>query len=161
MELRVYAEDPKNNFLPDIGRLNIYKIPQGPGVRVDDGFEQGMDIPIYYDPMIAKLVTYADNRENAIERMIRAIDEYTISGIETTLEFGKYVLGHEAFTSGNFDTKFVEKYFTPDTLNAEASNDEKKIAAALALKLISEEKKTSTHSNSRQEVKSNWVKRKW
>jgi len=161
MELRVYAEDPKNNFLPDIGRLNIYKIPQGPGVRVDDGFEQGMDIPIYYDPMIAKLVTYADTRENAIERMIRAIDEYTISGIETTLEFGKYVLGHEAFTSGNFDTKFVEKYFTPDTLNTEVSDDEKKIAAALALKLISEEKKTSARSNTRQEVKSNWVKRKW
>ncbi|MEL7002746.1 MAG: ATP-grasp domain-containing protein, partial [Bacteroidota bacterium] len=161
LELRVYAEDPKNNFLPDIGRLNVYKIPQGPGVRVDDGFEQGMDIPIYYDPMIAKLVTYADNRENAIQRMIRAIDEYTISGIETTLEFGKYVLGHEAFTSGNFDTKFVEKYFTPDNLANESSEDEKSIAAALALKLIHEEKKTSPKSNARQEAKSNWVKRKW
>jgi acetyl-CoA carboxylase biotin carboxylase subunit len=70
IELRVYAEDPCNNFLPDIGKLETYTIPQGLGVRVDDGFVEGMDIPIYYDPMIAKLVTHGKNREEAIERMI-------------------------------------------------------------------------------------------
>ncbi len=113
IEVRVYAEDPQNNFLPDIGNLKVYKRPQGTGIRVDDGFEQGMDIPIHYDPMIAKLVTYADNREEAISRMIRAIDEYEIVGIETTLGFCKFVLGHEAFTSGNFDTKFIEKHYKP------------------------------------------------
>src|SRR5690606_28079825 len=85
IEVRVYAEDPKNNFLPDIGKLVTYTRPQGTGVRVDDGYEQGMDIPIYYDPMIAKLITYGADRKEAIERMIRAIDEYTITGIETTL----------------------------------------------------------------------------
>jgi acetyl/propionyl-CoA carboxylase alpha subunit len=78
LELRVYAEDPQNNFLPDIGRLQTYVRPQGPGVRVDDGFEQGMDIPIYYDPMIAKLVTYGATRAEAIARMLRAIEEYQL-----------------------------------------------------------------------------------
>ena len=116
IELRVYAEDPCNNFLPDIGTLSTYKIPQGLGVRVDDGFEQGMEIPIYYDPMIAKLVTHGKDREEAMQRMIRAIDEYQITGIETTLPFGKFVMQHEAFRSGNFDTHFVGKYFTPEKL---------------------------------------------
>ena len=97
IELRVYAEDPCNNFLPDIGTLSTYKIPQGLGVRVDDGFEQGMEIPIYYDPMIAKLVTHGKDREEAMQRMIRAIDEYQITGIESTLPFGKFVMQHEAF----------------------------------------------------------------
>ena len=116
IELRVYAEDPANNFLPDIGTLQTYVTPKGPGVRVDDGFEQGMEIPIYYDPMIAKLITYGKDRTEAIERMVRAIDEYDITGITTTLGFGKFVMQHEAFTSGNFDTHFVKKYFTPEVL---------------------------------------------
>jgi propionyl-CoA carboxylase alpha chain len=135
IEVRVYAEDPQNNFLPDIGNLKVYKRPQGTGIRVDDGFEQGMDIPIHYDPMIAKLVTYADNREEAISRMIRAIDEYEIVGIETTLGFCKYVLGHEAFTSGNFDTKFIEKHYKPEDLDQRLTADEAEIAAALTTKL--------------------------
>jgi acetyl/propionyl-CoA carboxylase alpha subunit len=107
IEVRVYAEDPMNNFLPDIGTLNTYKRPQGKGVRVDDGFEQGMDIPIYYDPMIAKLVVVAENRNAAIAKMIRAIKEYEITGIKTTLGFCQFVLQHEAFCSGKFDTTFV------------------------------------------------------
>ena len=89
VELRVYAEDPMNNFLPDIGTLTTYKTPQGKGIRVDDGFREGMDIPIYYDPMIAKLVVYAENREAAIEKMKQAIDNYKIEGVANTLAFGK------------------------------------------------------------------------
>lgn len=135
MEVRVYAEDPANNFLPDIGRLNTYKRPQGPGVRVDDGFEQGMDIPIYYDPMIAKLVTYGDSREEARQRMLRAIDEYQITGIETTLPFCRFVMEHEAFVSGEFDTKFIEKYFTPDKLSQSPAEDEQEVAAVFAAHL--------------------------
>lgn len=111
LELRVYAEDPNNNFLPDIGNLEIYKRPVGEGVRIDDGFEQGMDIPIYYDPMIGKLITYADTREEAIEKMIWAIDNFEIKGIETTLDFGKFAVDHQAFRSGDFDTHFVKRYF--------------------------------------------------
>jgi len=136
IELRVYAEDPDNNFLPDIGTLQTYITPKGPGVRLDDGFEQGMEIPIYYDPMIAKLVTYGKDRTEAIERMIRAIDEYQITGITTTLGFGKFVMQHKAFTSGNFDTHFVKKYFEPGSLQ-NGNEEEAMIAAVVMEKLLS------------------------
>jgi propionyl-CoA carboxylase alpha chain len=158
VEVRVYAEDPQNNFLPDIGNLKVYKRPQGTGVRVDDGFEQGMDIPIHYDPMIAKLITYADNREEAINRMIRAIDEYEIVGIQTTLSFCKYVLKHEAFTSGDFDTKFIEKYFQPSDLDEKVSDVETEIAAALAVKLWSERQKKQTAQEANGKKVSLWKK---
>lgn len=140
IEIRVYAEDPKNNFLPDIGNLMTYIRPQGPGIRVDDGFEQGMDIPIYYDPMIAKLITHDETREKAIQRMIRAIDEYQITGIETTLGFCRFVLLHEAFTSGNFDTKFVEKYFSPEKLEIEWEEEELELMASLAVDIFEQQK---------------------
>lgn len=135
LEVRVYAEDPSNNFLPDIGRLVTYRRPQGNGVRVDDGFEEGMDIPIYYDPMIAKLVTWGKNRQEAIDRMIRAIDEYTITGVETTLKFCQFVLRHQAFVSGDFDTHFIKKYFTPEILKTQ-NNAEAEIAALIGAELI-------------------------
>ena len=135
IELRVYAEDPNNNFLPDIGTLQTYKTPKGNGVRVDDGFEQGMEIPIYYDPMIAKLITFGKDRDEAIERMVRAIEEYEITGIETTLGFGTFVMQHEAFKTGNFDTHFVNKYFNAESLKVENEN-EALIAAVIAAKLF-------------------------
>jgi len=140
LELRVYAEDPANNFLPDIGRLVTYKRPQGLGVRVDDGFEQDMDIPIYYDPMIAKLVTFGKDRQEAIAKMLRAIDEFQITGIETTLPFGKYVMQHPAFVSGHFDTKFIERYFTPDTLKAKEDEAVDEVAAVLSAILLNDRK---------------------
>jgi acetyl-CoA carboxylase biotin carboxylase subunit len=141
LEVRVYAEDPTNNFLPDIGKLKTYRRPQGLGVRVDDGFEEGMDIPIYYDPMIAKLITHGKDREEAISRMLRAIDDYKITGVETTLPFCSFVLKHPAFTSGDFDTHFVKKYFSPEVLK-KSSNEEERIAALFAAKLFSEKQKT-------------------
>ncbi|MBS1497668.1 MAG: ATP-grasp domain-containing protein, partial [Bacteroidetes bacterium] len=116
IEVRVYAEDPTNNFLPDIGTLSTYRPPLGPGVRVDDGFEEGMAIPIHYDPMIAKLITHGATRQEAIVRMERAIDDYAISGIETTLPFCRFVMGHPAFVSGKYDTHFVRDHFTPGVL---------------------------------------------
>src|SRR6185312_7763097 len=156
IELRVYAEDPANNFLPDIGTLQTYVTPKGPGVRVDDGFEQGMEIPIYYDPMIAKLVTYGKDRQEAIERMIRAIDEYIITGITTTLSFGKFVMQHDAFRSGRFDTHFVKKYFTPEVLHSE-SEDEAIIAAVVMEKLLGK-KIGSTSIQAIDNGASDWVK---
>lgn len=146
IEVRVYAEDPENNFLPDIGTLQTYVRPQGAGVRVDDGFEEGMEIPIYYDPMIAKLVTYGKDRQEAIDRMVRAIDEYQITGIQTTLSFCKFVMKHEAFTSGDFDTKFVEKYFKPEMLKDTDGGTEEEVAAALVSHLLGN-KKTNGHAN--------------
>jgi acetyl-CoA carboxylase biotin carboxylase subunit len=155
LELRVYAEDPDNNFLPDIGTLQTYITPKGPGVRVDDGFEQGMEIPIYYDPMIAKLITYGKDREEAIERMIRAIDEYQITGITTTLGFGKFVMQHKAFTSGNFDTHFVKKYFTPGSLQND-TEEEALIAAMVMEKMLTEQKVSVTETAAVET--SNWEK---
>jgi acetyl-CoA carboxylase, biotin carboxylase subunit len=132
VEIRVYAEDPANNFLPDIGTLQTYVRPQGHGIRVDDGFEQGMSIPFYYDPMIAKLICHAETREAAIEKMIRAIREYQITGLATTLGFCEFVMQHNAFRSGHFDTKFVETYFTPEVLVTKGDAEEELLAAALA-----------------------------
>lgn len=154
IEVRVYAEDPSNNFLPDIGNLKTYITPKGPGIRVDDGFEQGMDIPIYYDPMIAKLVSYGKDRTEAIERMIRAIDEYQITGIQTTLAFGKFVMQHEAFISGKFDTHFVGNYFKPEYLQNSDEN-EAMIAALLSTLFMKEESKNENTTDSLQ-TGSNW-----
>jgi propionyl-CoA carboxylase alpha chain len=111
IEIRLYAEDTFNGFAPDIGVLNRYRRPTGTNIRVDDAFEEGMEIPIYYDPMIAKLVVWGDDREVAIQRMIQAIDQYQVSGIKHNLDFCKYVLKHEAFVSGDFDTNFIKHYF--------------------------------------------------
>lgn len=160
IECRVYAEDPKNGFLPDIGNLKVYKRPQGPGVRVDDGFDQGMDIPVYYDPMIGKLITKAKNRDEAISRMIRAIDEFQIVGVETTLSFCKFAIDHSAFRSGKFDTKFVENYFTPEVLNDEATHEEEEIAAILTMHAIDQLKpKSKRNSSASSKNNGNWKRR--
>ena len=160
VEIRVYAEDPKNNFLPDIGKLVTYRRPQGPGIRVDDGFEEGMDIPIYYDPMIAKLITHGETRQDAIDRMIRAINEYRITGIQTTLDFCRFALEHEAFVSGQFDTKFVERYFTPDKLEPVFSEEEKELLAALAVEFYEkEELRVNPTTPLPQQLATNWRNR--
>lgn len=140
LEIRVYAEDPLENFSPNVGTLTTYQRPTGKGVRLDDGYDEGMEIPIYYDPMIAKLITYGESREEAIHLMKKAIADYKIEGIQTTLPFGAFVCEHEAFTSGNFDTHFVKNYYSPEHLKAQ-QNEEKAIAAAVGLKLYLESKK--------------------
>ncbi|MFS4493160.1 acetyl-CoA carboxylase biotin carboxylase subunit [Maribacter sp. 2308TA10-17] len=155
LEVRVYAEDPLANFTPSIGTLSKYKTPTGKGIRVDDGFEEGMEVPIYYDPMISKLITYGKTREEAIQLMIKAIDDYEVEGVATTLSFGKFVCEHEAFTSGNFDTHFVKDYYAPEQLE-EKYDDEKQIAAKIALKLYLENQKTLKTPVT---VSSNWHKR--
>jgi acetyl-CoA carboxylase biotin carboxylase subunit len=140
VELRVYAEDPMNDFLPSVGHLDVYQLPVGEGVRVDNGFEQGMDIPIYYDPMLAKLITYGETREEAIQIMVKAIDGYLVEGVQTTLPFGKFVFEHEAFRSGNFDTHFVKKYYNATELKDQLAQ-EAKIAGLVALKQYFEDQK--------------------
>jgi acetyl/propionyl-CoA carboxylase alpha subunit len=124
IEVRVYAEDSLNGFIPDVGILQRYRIPNGKNIRVDDAFMEGMEIPIYYDPMIAKLVVWGKTREEAIERTIKAIDNYQISGVKTTLDFGKFVLKHSAFRSGQFDTNFVKHYFKDSSVVYEAMHEE-------------------------------------
>ncbi|UTW62639.1 acetyl-CoA carboxylase biotin carboxylase subunit [bacterium SCSIO 12741] len=157
IEIRVYAEDPTNNFLPDIGRLEVYRPPVGDGIRVDDGFEEGMDIPIYYDPMISKLITYGPDRKAAIKRMIEAIDQYKVEGVSTTLSFCRFALEHEAFVSGNFDTQFVGNYFTPEKLHP-FNEDEEQMAAFLVGKLFEEHSPKANINNSTSEPVSDWRK---
>jgi acetyl-CoA carboxylase biotin carboxylase subunit len=132
IELRVCAEDPRNNFLPSVGTLTDYSIPKGPGIRVDDCMEPGMEIPIFYDNMIAKLIAWGEDRETAIARLIRAIDEYRITGIETTLDFGKFVLNHPDFRAGKFDTHFIAKNFNPEEQTGEPLSIAERNAAAMA-----------------------------
>ncbi len=156
VELRIYAEDPLNDFLPSIGILETYIRPTGEGVRLDDGYEQGMEIPIYYDPMIAKLITYADTRTAAIQKMKLAIADYKIVGLETTLPFGKFVMENEQFISGDIDTHFVKKYYSPEAL-LKGQNAEKALAAEIAIKYYQEQKnKLSVTDNKSDE----WLKRR-
>ena len=132
-ELRVYAEDSLNNFMPSVGKLEVYRPPSGKNIRVDDGFSEGMQVPIQYDPMLSKLITYGKTRNEAMQRMLEAISEYEIEGVHTTLPFGKFVFEHEAFRSGNFDTNFVKKYWSEEKLR-EINEAEAKVAALFALK---------------------------
>jgi len=140
MELRVYAEDSFNDFLPNVGNLSVYRLPEGEGIRVDNGIAEGMDVPIYYDPMLSKLVTYGKTREESIEKMIEAINKYKVEGVATTLPFGKFVMQHEAFRSGDFDTSFVKKYYDAEKLKAQLET-EAEIAAKIALVKYLEDQK--------------------
>ncbi|MEO6284551.1 MAG: acetyl-CoA carboxylase biotin carboxylase subunit [Dyadobacter sp.] len=161
IEVRVYAEDSANNFLPDVGTLHTYVKPDGNGVRVDDGFEQGMEIPIYYDPMIAKLITYGQNREEAIAKMIRAIDEYQISGVQTTLPFCRFVMNHEEFTSGRFDTNFVARHFDPEILKSHSNEDAIQLAAIISGILTKNKKENElTQNELSAEIFSKWKSRR-
>lgn len=160
IELRVCAEGPGNNFLPDTGTLTIYKRPLGPGVRVDDGYEEGMDVPIYYDPLLSKLIAYGEDRQEAIQRMVRAIEEYKVSGIRTTLGFGKWAIQHPAFTSGKFNTHFIEKYFKPEYLLQEDKNEEA-VAVLFGASLWKKAKKDNEESHNKETMQvSKWQERR-
>ncbi|XOV95201.1 MAG: acetyl/propionyl/methylcrotonyl-CoA carboxylase subunit alpha [Bacteroidota bacterium] len=132
LEIRVYAEDPENNFLPDVGLLKVYKTPEGPGVRVDDGFEEGLEIPIHYDPMISKLITYGKDREEAIQRMLRAIKDYKIVGVKNSLNLAAFIIQHKAFKDGSFTTKFMEEHFKPEYLKKPIPKDILEVAAVIS-----------------------------
>ena len=140
IELRVYAEDPKNQFLPSTGTLNTYRPPSGDGIRVDDGYREHMEVPVFYDPLLSKIIVHASDRRAAIQRMLDAINSFTIEGVENTLSFGRFVMEHEAFRSGKFDTGFVASYFDSDTLQ-EGEESAAFLAARLALHLLQESEK--------------------
>ncbi len=157
IEVRVYAEDTLNGFTPDIGKLDRYRIPTGRSVRVDDAFLEGMEIPIYYDPMIAKLVVWGKTREEAIKRTLIAIDEYQISGLKTTLDFGKYVLKHPAFRSGNFDTNFVKHYFEDPRIMHTAMEEEKEALSHGINEIWNSIKERNKKEFASREVTSSWI----
>jgi acetyl-CoA carboxylase, biotin carboxylase subunit len=109
IECRIYAEDPENGFLPSPGRIQGLRVPHGPGVRDDSGAYEGGEVPIFYDPMISKLITWGDTREHALRRMRRALAEYEVRGIKTTIPFFKWILEDEDFKAGRFDTSFIDR----------------------------------------------------
>lgn len=159
IELRVCAEDPAHHFLPDTGTLDLYQRPQGPGIRVDDGYEQGMTVPVYYDSMIAKLIVHGSTRQHAIARMLRAIDEYQIKGVKTTLPFGKWVMQQPSFIEGHFDTSFIEKYFTPEAMH-QHSNDEEALVAALIAARLSQQQPAALLHTKKKYIKSTWKQKR-
>ena len=161
IELRVYAEDPKNNFLPFTGTLKKYRPSDGLGVRVDSGFEEGMTIPVHYDPMISKLVVHAEDRTAAIDKMKRAIDEFDIQGIETTLPFGKFVMDHPSFRSGEYTTHFVGNHFKPEFLSTKDDEAEKIVAAYAALIFSQGQKGKKSANTELNHPSSGWQSRKW
>ena len=111
IECRIYAEDPINNFLPSSGRILYLKEPSGPGVRHDCGIYSGCEVPIFYDPILAKLIVWAENRDLACDRMVRALDDYVVLGIKTSIDFLKAVIDHSEFREGHTDTGFIDHHF--------------------------------------------------
>ena len=118
IECRIYAEDPKNDFLPSLGRIRRLKNPEGPWVRVENYVYRGYDVPVYYDPLIAKVITWGEDRKAAIARMSRALGEYIIEGIETTIPFHMWVMRDDKFISGDFDTSYIDKHYRGNAIRA-------------------------------------------
>ncbi len=113
IECRIYAEDPRNNFFPSTGKLLLVREPAGPGIRVDSGIATGLEVTHFYDPLLSKLVVYAEDRRTALEKMVTALDEYVVLGVITNIPFLKAVLQHPRFVAGQVDTHFIQNYF-PD-----------------------------------------------
>ena len=154
IELRLCAEDPLNDFLPDIGTINTYECASDDFIRLDDFVYEGYEIPIFYDNMFGKLIVWGESRTEAIERMIYAIDQFKIEGIKNTLDFGRFVMTHPKFIEGDFDTNFISNYYSPEALkNADA---DLKQAAAVFTYLYQTNKKAPVVPNS---TESNWKKR--
>jgi acetyl-CoA carboxylase biotin carboxylase subunit len=137
VECRVYAEDPDSGFMPSPGRITGLRVPHGPGVRDDSGVYEGGEVPIFYDPMISKLITWGETRAQALARMQRALTEYEVRGIKTTIPFFQWVLTDEDFRAGRFDTGFIDRKIgarggTPLRTPSEAQQEMAAIAAALS-----------------------------
>jgi acetyl-CoA carboxylase biotin carboxylase subunit len=153
IECRIYAEDIYENFMPSTGKITVMKPSDGPGIREDSGFEQGNVVTPYYDPMISKLCAWAKDRDEAIQRMKRALKEYQISGIKTTIPFCLLVLDHEAFRKGKYDTRFVSLYLD-ELLDSEFNTEEWAAIASVVIEEFEKQKhQTIVHRRS-----SNWKK---
>jgi acetyl/propionyl-CoA carboxylase alpha subunit len=148
IECRICAEDPDNNFMPSIGRLNYISKVLGNGIREDSGIEQGNEISIYYDSMISKLISYGATRDIAINKMKRALRDYKIQGVKTNISFFLSLLEDEAFITGNYDTQYVERKFLPDLKNKKTSvSDELELAVAMAAIALKHGKESGSTKN--------------
>jgi acetyl-CoA carboxylase biotin carboxylase subunit len=144
IECRIYAEDPENNFLPSTGPVHSYWEPSGPGIRVDSGLYEGAEVSLFYDPLISKLLAWGETRQEAIQRMKRALSEYRISGVATTIPFHLKVMEHEKFKKGDIHTHFIDEEFEKGRLPEVANRDEllKAVAVFSALLAHAEKKKS-------------------
>jgi acetyl-CoA carboxylase biotin carboxylase subunit len=133
LECRIYAEDPENNFFPSPGQITELEAPAGPGVRDDSGVYEGWAVPLEYDPLLSKLVVWGGDRAEAIARMRRALSEYTISGIRTTIPFFRRVLEHPDFVAGRIDTGFVDRFLRRERISDEQSVEEEERVAVIAV----------------------------
>lgn len=140
LECRIYAEDSASGFLPSTGIITHYSQPSGPGVRVDSGLAAGSEITIHYDPMIAKLITYGKNRNDAIKKMNRALSEYYISGVTTNIDFLKMIINHPDFISGNYDINFIDNNLNQILIENQALKDNEEDAAAILAALLKHDK---------------------
>src|SRR5690606_15484367 len=114
IECRIYAENPELNFMPSPGRVLRHSPPAGPGIRLDAGVEAGDEVHVYYDPMMAKLIAWGQDRDQAIRRMRRALSEYEVAGVHTTIPFCRFVMEDEEFRAGNVTTHYVAERYSPD-----------------------------------------------
>jgi len=157
IECRVYAEDPENNFLPSPGKITRLRLPQGSGVRDDGGIYEGSEISIYYDPMISKFAVYGRNRAEAIDRMRRALQEYEVGGIKTTLPFFREVVEDAEFIEGKLDTGFIGR-FNERKKAREISETERDMALIAAALANSQKSKATSNENQKDEPKmSRWA----
>lgn len=140
IECRVYAEDPARNFAPSPGVIRYINLPQGPGVRNDQGVYAGYTVPVFYDPMVSKLIAHANTRDEAIGRMRRALSEYRVEGIMTTIPFFTFIMNHPDFAAARFDTGFIDRILSGvDFAEASTSDTEIEVAIAAAAILAYEE----------------------
>jgi acetyl-CoA carboxylase biotin carboxylase subunit len=153
IECRVYAEDPGQGFLPSPGRIEALRTPDGPGVRDDSGVYAGWEVPVHYDPLISKLIVRAESREAAIRRMRRALAEYQVRGIETTLPFFERVLGHPSFVAGELDTSFVDTVLAEE---APPRPEEAQVAVMAAAIQALRERQAARLEPSARTVRSPW-----
>ncbi len=127
IETRLYAEDPQSNFMPSTGLIKQLVLPEGPGIRNENGSYPGYEIPFYYDPLIGKVIVWAEDRATAIQRCKRALCEYQVDGVKTNIEFLLWALDEKGFVDGTYDTTYIERYFDPSLLHSRS--DELELAA--------------------------------
>jgi acetyl-CoA carboxylase biotin carboxylase subunit len=158
VECRIYAEDPQDGFMPDTGVLKNYRIPAGPGVRVDSGVVIFNQIPIYYDPMIAKLICWGQTREEAIDRTVRALQEYRVSGVKTTIGFHRVVLDNPRFRAGELSTRFLEEEYPDNNYRTMDDSLAQRAAIAAAIDKFERERKINIRAKDDSRGRySNWL----
>jgi acetyl/propionyl-CoA carboxylase alpha subunit len=165
IEARITAEDPLNRFLPATGLIAALHEPSGPGVRLDSGISAGMDIPLYYDSLLSKLICWGADRDEALARLCRALDEYTIAGVRTTIPFHQWLLRHPRFQAGDFSTDFIAEEWRPDELEAQGEKEVDDLApeavAAIVATLVAQQAQSTAAQRRQASTQSHDIGSRW